>query len=169
MDDIVKCSYEECQSLHRELKELIMTKFAHGPNSNATIPRMLSSDIGASHLTVKLSGVPSLNLTEIVVALTEWRDGTTICEEKMPGGKTSVYFISVPILKRRERHRYDDDDNGYASVSRGPRYDADLGEVEKPSNTTAMAYLTGLFVCGTLIVYKAAVGQAPAFLVALLA
>jgi len=167
MDDIVKCSYEECQSLHRELKELIMTKFAHGANSNATIPRMVGTDIGTSHLTVKLSGVPSLNLTEIVDTLKEWRDGTTISEEKMPGNKTSVYFISVPILKRRERRRYDDD--GYAPVSHAPRYDADMGEVEKPSNTTAMAYLMGLFVCGTLIVYKAAVGQAPAFLVALLA
>ena len=166
MDDVVKCSYEECQNLHRELKDLIMKEFATGPNSKAQIPSMVNADIGMSHLTVKVFNMPSLNMTQIVTRLTEWREGTTIQDEVMPGNKTKVYFISVPILKKRPRH-YEDDRQYTPVYNRAPGYPR-TGEAEKPSSTTAMLYVMGLFLCGTVIVYKAAVGQAPYFLVSML-
>ncbi len=169
MDDVVKCTYEECQALHRELKDLVMTEFATGPNSKAQIPSMVKADIGMSHLTVKVFNMPSLNMTQIVTRLSEWREGTSIQDEVMPGNKTKVYFISVPILKKRPRH-YGDNDRRYAPVLRtaAAAEHARRGEVEKPSSTMAMFYVMCLFVCGTTIVYKAAVGQAPLFLVSLL-
>ena len=166
MDDVVRCSYEECQGIYRELKELIMNDFATGANDKAQLSSMVNADMGNTHMTVMLSNAPDLPLTDFVNALSAWREGTTIHDETQPGGRSKVFHISVPILKRRPRHHDRDRDDG----RRFPpaRYGQREGEMEKPSSTTLMLYVTGLVVCGTMIVYKAATGQAPQFLTELL-
>lgn len=163
MSDYRALEHDECQALYRDVKDLIMDEFAKGANSQLKLASFMNSPIGQTHMSVKMTNAPNLNLSKAVKALSDWRRGTEIVEEKNPGNKSTSYLIDIPILVKIEKQYYNNNNNNdYVPYERNRYQDND--DITKPSNTEAMVYLMGLFACSVLIIYKSATGQAPEFL-----
>jgi len=159
-----KLDEEECNVIYKDLKEFIANNVSSGSNSNSTLQSFVKCDLGQTHMSVMLYNAPNLKLTELIDMLRDWRPGTAIDLETQPGNKTLVYRIDVPILV----HIKHNDRRNEVQFSSRPS-ERFRGNVSKPSAEWAMGYVMMLAICGSVVAYKVAVGQAPAFLISMCA